>query len=164
MATMQRGMRVGRRLKGSESGSQLVEAGLGLTVFCALLFLVVDTGWGVFVKATLQHAVAEGVRYGVTGKTSGALGQTASIVAVVQLQAMGLLNGSQASTIAVTFYDPNTLAQTSSNAGGNILKVSVEGYQFTPLAPLLRSAAPISITASATDIIESSPGGVAPPI
>jgi Flp pilus assembly protein TadG len=152
-----------RQFGRSESGSQLVEAGLGLVAFCALIFLVIDTGWGVFVKATLQHAVAEGVRYGITGQTSGGLGQTASIEAVVQLHAMGLLNGSQAGTIAVRFYDPNTLAPTASNAGGNMLEVSVEGYQFTPLAPLLRSSSPISITARATDIIEPSPNGVAPP-
>jgi len=161
---MRRPTDVGRSLRRSESGSQLVEAGLGLTAFCAILFLVLDTGWGVFVKATLQHAVAEGVRYGITGQTSSGLGQTASIKSVVQLQAMGLLDGDQAGTIMIRFYDPNTLAQTASNAGGNLLEVSIEGYQFTPLAPLLRSGAPVSITARATDIIEPSPRGIAPPI
>jgi Flp pilus assembly protein TadG len=159
---MRRSIPVGRELRRSESGSQLVEAGLGLTVFCALIFLIVDTGWGVFVKATLQHAVAEGVRYGITGQTSGGLGQSASIQAVVQLHAMGLLN-SQANTITVKYYDPATLLQTASNAAGNIVEVSVEGYQFTPMAALLRSSDPISITTRATDIIEASPGGIAPP-
>lgn len=154
-------LRFHRRLRDSEAGSELLEAGLGLTIFCALLFLVVDTGWGVFVKATLQHAVAEGVRYGITGQTSGGLGQAASIQAVVQSHAMGLLN-SQAGTIAIRYYNPNTLAQTGSNAAGNMVEVSVENYQFTPLAPLLRSANAISITARATDIIEPSPNGVAP--
>jgi Flp pilus assembly protein TadG len=152
--------RIGR----SELGSEFVEAGLALTVFCALLFLVIDTGWGLFVKVTLQHAAAEGVRYGVTGKTSGAQGQTASIRAVVQSQAMGLLNGSQSNTIAIRFYDPNTLAQTASNAGGNLLEVSIEGYQFTPFAPLLRSSAPVSITVRAADIVEPCLGGVPPAI
>jgi Flp pilus assembly protein TadG len=150
-------------LRRSESGSQLVEVGLGVTAFCALIFLVVDTGWGLFVKATLQHAVSEGVRYGITGQTSGQRGQSASIRAVVQANAMGLLDGAQSSTIYVRFFRPGNLAETTSNAGGNVLEVSVENYQFTPLAPLLRASAPVSITARATDIIQPSPGGIAPP-
>lgn len=153
-----------RRVGGSEQGSEFVEAGLALIVFCALLFLVIDTGWGLFVKVTLQHAAAEGVRYGVTGQRSGVQGQTASIRGVVQSQAMGLLDGAQASTIAIRFYDPNTLIQTASNIGGNLLEISIEGYQFTPFAPLLRSATPVSITVRASDIIEPSPGGVPPAI
>jgi len=154
----------GRGLFHSELGSEFVEAGLSLLGFCALLFLVLDAGWGLFVKVTLQHAAAEGVRYGVTGRTAPGLGQTASIRTVVQSQAMGLLDSTQAGSIAIRFYDPVTLAPTASNAGGNLLEVSVENYQFTPLAPLLRSSAPISITVRASDIIEPSPGGVAPAI
>ena len=154
-------LRASRALARSEDGGELVEAGLSLVLFCALLFLVIDTGWGLFVKATLQHAAAEGVRYGVTGQTSGSSGQTASITSVVQSQAMGLLD-SQAGTIAIRFYDPANLTQTASNASGNLLEVSIEGYQFTPLAALLRSGAAVPITVRASDIIEPSPGGVPP--
>ena len=42
-----------------------------LLPFLALGFLVLDTGWTMFVKATLQNAVQEGARYGVTGQVSG---------------------------------------------------------------------------------------------
>jgi len=146
----------------SRRGSQFVEAGLALVPFCAVLFLVVDTAWGLWVKATLQHAVREGVRYGITGRTAGDAGQIASIKAVVQNQAMGLLSGDRASTLFVRFYDPATLAATGSNSAGNVLEVAVEGYPVTPLAPLLRSASVFSLTVRAADIIEPSPGGVAP--
>jgi Flp pilus assembly protein TadG len=149
------------RRRRSERGSQLVEAGLALTVFCAMLFLVIDAGWTLFVKSTLQHAVAEGVRYGVTGRTAGGQGQVASIKAVVLSQAMGLLD-SQQRTLAVRFYDPDTLGQTAQNLSGNLVEVAVESYQLAPLAPLLRSSTPIPLTVRATDIIEPSPGGVAP--
>src|SRR5207244_2148059 len=108
----------------SRRGAQFVEAGLALLPFCALLLLVVDTGWGLFVKTTLQHAVCEGVRYGITGQTASGNGQIASIKTVVKNHAMGLLNGAQASTIAVRFYDPSTMVSTASNAGGNLLEVS----------------------------------------
>jgi Flp pilus assembly protein TadG len=146
----------------NQRGSQFVEAGLALVVFFALVFLALDAGWGLFVKVTLQHAVAAGVRYGVTGQTSEGLGHVASMRAVVQSHAMGLLNGSRAATVQIRFYDPATLAPTARNLGGNILEISVENYPITPLAPLLRSGVPIGVTVRAADLIEPSPGGVPP--
>ena len=145
----------------SRRGSQMVEAALAMIAFFGLMYLAIDTGWGLFVKATLQHAVAEGVRYAITGQTSGGNGQIASIESVVQTQAMGLLD-SQLGTLSVQFYNPVTLAQTNSNLSGNVVEVSIQNYQLTPLAPLLYSNAPISITVQATDILEPSPGGVPP--
>ena len=143
----------------SRRGSQMLEAALVLIVGCGLMFLVIDTGWTLFVKATLQHAVAEGCRYAITGQTSNGLGQIASIESVVQTQAMGLLN-SQMGTLSVTFYNPTTLAQTTSNLGGNLVEVAISNYRLTPLAPLLYSRNSIPVTVRATDILEPSPGGV----
>ena len=145
----------------SRRGSQMVEAGLVLVLICGLMFLAIDTGWGLFVKATLQHAVAEGCRYAVTGQTSGGSGQIASIESVVETQAMGLLS-SQLGTLSVQFYNPTTLTPTTSNLGGNLVEVSITNYHVTPLAPLLYSSNPIPVTVRATDIIEPSPGGVPP--
>jgi Flp pilus assembly protein TadG len=130
--------------------------------FLALAFMALDAGWALFVKSTLQHAVREGVRYGVTGQVSGSEGQIASIEGVVVSQAMGFLSGSQAGTLSVQFLDPVTLSPTSSNVGGNIVEVSVTNYQITPLAPLLRSGAGIPVSVTSADVIEGSPGGVPP--
>ena len=151
MAAVTRPGRRGRR------GSQFVEAGLALLPFCALLLLVVDTGWGLFVKSTLQHAVREGVRFGITGRITDGVGHVSSIRSVVKNQAMGLLNGAQGAAIAVRFYDSGTLAVTGSSAGGNLLEVSVENYSFNPLGPLLRSNHAISITVRDADLMEPSP-------
>jgi Flp pilus assembly protein TadG len=151
-----------------------VEAGLMMLPFLALAFMTMDAGWAIFVKATLQHAVREGVRYGVTGQTCSSIpavsgcgsstsgSQGASIEAVTVSQAMGLLSGSQADTLSVTYLDPVTLTPTASNAGGNIVQVSVTNFMITPLAPLLRSGNPIPVNVTAADVIEGSPGGVAP--
>ena len=151
-------------MKHGERGSQLVEAGLGLVIFCALLFLLIDVAWSLFVKVTLQHAVAEGVRYAITGQTASGAGQLASIKSCVQLNALGLLNGAQSAKVAVRFYDPKTLLPSAWNAGGNVVEVSVEDYQVTPLAPLLRSGAAVSVTVRAADILEPTPGGIPPPL
>ena len=134
-----------------------------LLPFMALAFMTIDTAWGLMVKATLQHAVREGARYAVTGQTSGSKGQIASIVQVVQNQSLGLLTGSQSGTVSVTFLDPDTLAITANNNGGNLVQVAVTNYQVTPLAPLLRSSTPVSVTVTSIDKIEGSPGGIPPP-
>ena len=130
--------------------------------FFALAFMTMDAAWALFIKATLQHAVTEGVRYAVTGQVSPGNGQVASIKAVVVKQAMGLLSGSQAGTLSVTFLNPTTLATTSSNLGGNLVQVSVSNYSIAPLAPLLRSSTATLVNVTSADRMEGSPGGIPP--
>lgn len=142
--------------KARERGSQFVEAGFMLVPFLALVFLVLDAGWAVFVKVTLQTAVREGTRYAITGQAS------ASIQAVVQQYALGLLNGTQANTLVINCWNPANAEpdppdSTQCGVGGNIVEVSVQGYQISPLGPLLRSSDPVPVTVSAADIIEGSP-------
>ena len=146
-------------------GSQLVETSLIMLPLLALMFLALDAAWGAFVKATLEHAAREGVRYAVTGQTSGGLGQVASIEAVVKDRALGLLNGNQASTLSVQFLDATTLQTATAdpvNQGGNLVQVSITNYQLSPLAPLLRSSNALTINITAADQLEPSPGGVPP--
>ena len=162
-----RGLKKDRRTNGRR-GSQVVEAMLIMIPFLALFFLTVDAAWGLFIKATLQHAVHEGVRYAVTGQVSGSSGQIASIEAIVQTQALGLLSGSQASTLSVHFMNPSTLTDLGTspgaNQGGNLVAVEVNGYQIAPLAPMLRSSTPVTVNVAAADVMEGSPGGAAPPL
>ena len=158
----------GRKLR-KQRGSTMIESTLVLIFLFALIFLLIDLGWAVFAKVTLQNAVRAGVRYAVTSQTttdpsSGlALGQVSSIKQMVKNQAMGLLTDSDISNIVfVRFYaiggnPPALLSGSGSNAGGNLVTVSVEGYTLSPLAPLLRSRSPVNITVSAGDVLEASP-------
>ena len=152
--------------RSGERGSQVVELGLVLVPLCALVFLIMDMAWAFYVKATLQNAVREGVRYAITSQTMTGLGQDASIKAVVQQNAMGLLNGSSgAALIGIQYYLANTLAPVSglnSNAGGNVVQVYVTGYSLPPLGPILRNPAPLSLGAQSFDRMEGSPGGIPP--
>ncbi|HXM45898.1 MAG TPA: TadE family protein [Bryobacteraceae bacterium] len=149
-----------------ERGSQVVELALVLLPLCALVFLILDIAWAFYVRATLQNAVREGVRYAVTSQTMTGMGQDASIKATVQQNAMGLLSGTTgAALISIQYYLPNTLAPVSglnSNQGGNIVDVYVQGYSLPPLGPILRSPTPLSLGAQAFDRMEGSPGGVPP--
>ena len=113
----------------------------------ALWVAIIDFSFGIFLRGTFQHAAREGARYAVTSRTEAGMGHDASIKAAVQRNAMGFLNGEQgASRIHIRYYTPGTLAETQSNAGGNIVEVSIEGYTWNWIAPVLRrTMAPLSI-------------------
>ncbi len=156
-----------------DRGSQTLEMALCLLPFLAIVFLTMSVAWAVYVKANLQHAVAEGVRYAITSQTMPGLGQDASIKTVVQQNSMGLLNAGNLSKVAIQYYlvDPTTgaLAPTNSNLGGNIVEVSIVGYVSNPLMPILswgQNAGPGNtpnfFTVSASDRMEGSPGGIPP--
>lgn len=159
----------GRRVSGTrrrkQPGHALMEGGLVLIPFFALFFAFVDYGMAIFLRNTFQHAVREGVRYAVTYQTlSPSTGQDASVKSVVQTNAMGFLNGANASLIQIHYYDGKTLVETGSNSPGNIVEVSVQGYQWGVVAPLLRSASPIGLNAFSSDRMEALPDGqFAPP-
>ena len=147
-----------------ETGAELVEFSLVMIPMFGVLFLVIDLSWMLFARSTLQYAVREGVRYAVTGQTMTGMGQDNSIRTVVQQNSMGILSGSSgASKISIAYFDPNNnLAATTSNAGGNLVQVSVSGLSVFPMAPLFHSASPLSLSAVSSDVVEASPGGIPP--
>jgi Flp pilus assembly protein TadG len=165
-------LRNSRGKRNSEQGQAIIEATFVVLPFFAILFLIIDLAMAVFVRCTLQHAVQEGLRYGVTSQTDGVHGQQTSIKLVVQHQALGFLNGDDAlSKIKIQFYDKDTLALIDESAGyvagangdANILEVSVESFSWAPLAPLLHSGAPLQMTARSLGRMEPPPGGIPAP-
>jgi Flp pilus assembly protein TadG len=156
------------KLNRRERGSEVVEFALVLLPLLAILFLILDIAWLVFAQGSLQWAVQQGVRYGITSNVASGKGQDASIKSIVQSNAMGFLNGSAGlSKISVSFYAPSNLSTavtgSGSNVGGNVLKVSVTGVQVSSFGPIWRSGpSVISLSANSSDVMESSPGGVPP--
>ena len=145
-------------------GSALLESILILTPTLAMMLGILDFSMVLFLRGTFQHACREGVRYAVTYQVLPGLGHDASIRTVVQRHAMGFLNGpAGADRIRIRYFAPDTLQEVGMNAPGNLVEVSIEGFQWGWILPLLRSAAPLTLTARATDRMESLPGGMAPP-
>jgi Flp pilus assembly protein TadG len=156
--------RVSETRRRKQLGHALMEGGLVLIPFFGLFFAIVDYGMAIFLRNTFQHAVREGVRYAVTYQTlSPSTGQDTSIKSVVQTNAMGFLNGTNANLIQIHYYDGKTLVETGANTPGNIVEVSVQGYQWGVIAPLLRSASPITLNAFSSDRMEALPDGVFSP-
>lgn len=155
-------LRVGGRRR--QRGNAFVELAFVLVPLLAMIFGVIDFGVAIFIRSTFQHAVREGVRYAVTYQLMPGMQHDASIKQVVKNNAMGFLSDTSGdSKIFIRYYDPNTLAFTAANAPGNIVEISVEGFNWGWMAPLLRSGTPLLIQARSSDRMEALPGGVAPP-
>lgn len=150
-----------------ERGSTTVEFAIVLIPLFAFTFLLMDTAWVIFARATLQHAAREGVRFGVTGQIlapATCLGD--SIREVVVANSFGFVPASMSSSmVTVTYYNPADLSVQTGNgatAGGNVIAVSISGLSLKSLAPVWHSASPISLVANASDVLESPPNGILP--
>jgi Flp pilus assembly protein TadG len=152
-----------RRTCKSERGSEIIEFGLVIVPLLAFVFLVVDIAWVLFAQSTLQYAASEGVRYAVTSQTMSGMGQDASIRTTVIKNAFGFVTAATSSNIAINYYNPSTLAATTSNAGGNVVEIVISGVNVYPLGPIWRSQTALVLSARSSDVMESSPGGIPPP-
>jgi hypothetical protein len=124
----------------------------------AIIFLLIDLCLAIFLKATFQHAVREGVRYAITGRTETGLGHDASIRSVVRFHALNFIPAADAvSRIGIRYYRPDTLAETTSNAGGNIVEISIQGFTWRPFAGIWKSGDPVTIAARSLDLMEPCP-------
>jgi Flp pilus assembly protein TadG len=141
----------------------MVELSLVLLPLFALMFGIIDFSMPIFLKSLFTHAVREGARYGVTYRTMSGLSHSESIKRVVQTNAAGFLNGASGlSRIQVKYYNPTTFVEATgagANADGNIVEVTVSGYQWRWILPIWQSKSPINVGAASADRLESLPRG-----
>jgi Flp pilus assembly protein TadG len=156
------------------SGSAMLEAAFTILPTFALIFAFVDYGLLIFRWATLQNAVREGCRYAITFQTATGQGQDASIEAVVQQFAMGMVKTTDnPQDIFVKYYSTSNLNSAIGSGGnvpGNIVEVSVQGISWSWIAPLsgsygggvpfFRSTTPIALNIYSSDILGGFPAGL----
>lgn len=146
-----------------QRGHVMLEGTLVMLPFFAFFLALIDFGLAIFIRNLFQHAVREAVRAGVTYTLQPNMGHDSSIKQVVLNNTMGFLVA-HPEYIRIRYYDPdNLLAETAVNRPGMILEVSIEGYRFGVLGPLLRSATPIPLDVRSSDRMESLPQGMALP-
>ena len=150
------GRRAHRSLKcGGRRGSELVEGMMMMLPFLALVFIVIDASYGLFINATLQYAVQAGVTYASTDSDTAA-NVMAAVQNTVNTQSLNLVPASQ---VTVNFYTPAMVLMNGAavpNQTGNVVEATVT-YQFSPLAPLFRSGASIQLTATAASVLTAPP-------
>lgn len=159
------------RTKRAERGTELVEFAMVLVPMISLLFLSVDAAWAIYARASLQEAVREGVRYGVITQSStvngvttctGLTAENSAITQIVVAYSGGVLNSSNQSDISIGYYSPSspgTPLTTGQLTPGNIIQVSVTGVSVNLIAPFFVTKLPMSLSASAADVLEGSPCG-----
>jgi Flp pilus assembly protein TadG len=151
------------RKKSRQRGQTVIEVGLTVVLLFGLIFLVLDLSMLLFIRSTLQQAVRSGVRAGVTGRlVQSTTYLNDSITKAVQREALGFLNGSTgACRIRINYFDPNT-GTASTGTQGDILMVSVNNFNYTPLGAVLKRSDPLAISVSSSDIVERCPVGGCP--
>ena len=173
---------------GSRRGNTAVEAALIFLPFFAMIFAILDYSMIFFLQGTFKHAAREGVRFAITQRTLGSMGQKDSIKSVVQTNAMGFLSGAAgAAKIDVKFYrlDPSAsklgyveVTGAGLNSPGNIVEVTIspctqanfsDCFRWGWMAPLQaspdhpsRGTNPWVIRARATDRMEAPPNDLLP--
>jgi Flp pilus assembly protein TadG len=152
-----------RARRPSWRGNAFVEFSFVLLPLMALFFGAFDFCYAIFVKATLHHAVREGVRFAITGRLlDGQTYHDESIRQVVKRNALGLVSSEENyNRIKIDYFLADGLGSTPNNAAGNIVVVSVANYPVLPVASLFRTPGPFTLTVGATDKMEPFPG--APP-
>jgi Flp pilus assembly protein TadG len=152
----------------------MLEAAFTILPTFALIFAFVDFGLLLFRWATLQNAVREGCRYAITFQTATGEGQDASVEAVVQQFAMGIVKTTDnPQDIYVKYYSTSNLTTAIGSGGnvpGNIVEVSVQGVSWSWIAPLsgsygggvpfFRSTTPITLNIFSSDILGGFPAGL----
>lgn len=71
-------------------GQTLVEFALLAPLFFMLMFAIVDLGWMFYVNLTMQHAVREGTRYAVTGRSDLGKDRRDALIEKIRGASMGL--------------------------------------------------------------------------
>jgi Flp pilus assembly protein TadG len=153
-----------RKRKDSQRGAAMLEATAIILLMLGLLFLVVDLSLALFTKATLQEAAEAGVRFAVTDRVaSGQTYMNDSIKQVVQQNSLGMLSGANGACKIAINYTNAVTGQPSTGNPGDVVEVSVVGYNYKPIG-ILKSSSPISITASSSDVLEACPLAGCPPV
>ena len=148
-----------------QRGAAQVEFALLLLPLLGLILLIMDTAWVIFAQASIQEAVREGVRVGITANTiSGCPTVTCSVQKTVQNYSAGFV---KAANVQVTYFTNTngSLVQATgalADLGGNILQVSVSGITIKSMGAIMRSHTSISLGATASDVIESNPNRATP--
>ena len=128
----------------------MVEFSLVFVFFLILMLVFAQASLYIWTKATLNFAVRQAVRYGVTGLVSDGRGHDESIRAAAARNAVGLANAQALdSRVEIEYFDPRGMP-TDRNDGRNTMVVSVKEYPVPVFVPGLfgkLSTLPVSVSA-----------------
>lgn len=160
----------------SRRGVEILEFAIVFIPFLVVFTVLMDITWAVFIKSSIQQAVRLAVDAGVQMSASqvaqGAC-LTDTVKGIVQQNAYGTLNGSTGlALIKVNYFQPpdpgstapatDVSSSTTADLPGNIMQVSVQGYNLFPLIPRVvglnsgTDNSPLNLTVYASGVIQLS--------
>jgi Flp pilus assembly protein TadG len=157
-----------------QRGNVYAESALVIVPFFALLLGILDFGMAIFIRTTIQDAVAAGIRYAITFQVMSGHGMDDSIRLATQSAALGFLGGSTTpnSAISVNYYNPTSglntaVSGSAGNQPGNVVEVSAN-YTWNWFSNLSgtwnpRSSTPLNILVYSSDRLGSLPPGQSAP-
>ena len=84
--------RVLRRLRGEEDGATIVEFAMVFPVFLLAVFGGIETAIVIFISSSIEAAVLEASRYGVTGGTVPGVSREERVLGIVESNTYGLID------------------------------------------------------------------------
>ena len=81
-----------RRLRGEEDGATIVEFALVFPVFLLAVFGAIESAVVIFVSSSIESAVLEASRHGVTGGTVPGVTREARVLEIVERKTYGLVD------------------------------------------------------------------------
>lgn len=146
-----------------EAGASALEVAFILPVLLAMLFGLVEFGYNLFARSTVEKAAQVGARFAVTGEGF----DTGNRVALIKDSARPLtqvLSGSTGTgvTIQVRSYPNGTSGAATEDSGGDpcqTVEVQVD-YRYAPLTPLVGSLLPPEITVTGRERMVNEPWAV----
>jgi Flp pilus assembly protein TadG len=138
-----------------EVGSTLIEFAFVILPLMGFLLMTIDVAWILFGWASIQEGAREGARYAISCQVSSGL--NASIANVVKQYSAGFVKTSNVTVkycSATDTANPCT-ALTGLVTGGQVVKVTVQNVAIGTFGPIFRSWTPISLSASAADVMET---------
>ncbi len=165
---------------GNRKGNAMLEFALCYLPLLGMFFGIVDVSFVVFLKTMIQSGVRDGVRFGITYKTSingvGCGSMTECMKLVVQNNSLGFLNNSNTNLIQVNYYAPTNLSTPITagdcdpngsrtmpgdtqiparqlryvNQPGNLIEVQVVNFPWNWIVPIPQFYGSTSTTMSAT--------------
>ena len=139
-----------------------------------ILLGILDFSVAIFVMDTMEYAARQGVRFAVLQQAGATGHQDDAIRLAVRSNSLGFLSNTASvpdSQLTINYYSLDPASNTwvaatggGSNAGGNLVKVGVAGFNWAWMIPSWRPGTngKLSITAAAADIMQGCPGGVCP--
>jgi Flp pilus assembly pilin Flp len=120
-----------RRLRGEQDGATVVEFALIFPVFLLAVFGGIETAIVIFISSSIEAAVLEASRYGITGGTVPGVSRESRVLEIVEDKTYGLIDMGLVDVDTLVYESFDDIGQPEPFEDANANGVYDEGEAFT---------------------------------